>query len=251
VLRRGDEAECRCFGRLSDGPVDRRSLVRTVALAAIAAAVAVVGWNDPGASPVGWLGGLSTTEALLAAAIVVLAIVAAGQGAFSWQLLRQQGRLLGRIDELEGALGLVGKVRGDEVDASLLDADDRVVPLADLVAGEGETVVMFTDSGCGACEPLLPLLGQAQRIGRPRIVVVGSGDRDADVAKAAEHGIEGMLFQNAFDASSAVGVRGFPGAVTLGPEGSLLAAPALGAEAVRTVLDARVPELTMVEVAGR
>ena len=39
--------------------------------------------------------------------------------------------------------------------------------------------------------------------------------------------------------------------MTLGPEGSLLAAPALGAEAVRTVLDARVPELTMVEVAGR
>jgi Methylamine utilisation protein MauE len=83
VVVHGDEAECRCFGRLTDGPVDRGSVLRTAALAAVATAVAVLGWNDPGTSPLRWVGDLSTTEAVLAGAVVVLAVVALGQGAFS------------------------------------------------------------------------------------------------------------------------------------------------------------------------
>src|SRR5262245_41806355 len=56
VLARGEEVDCNCFGAAGSRPVGRGTLARDVALFALAAFVALAGWDDGGASAVAWIG---------------------------------------------------------------------------------------------------------------------------------------------------------------------------------------------------
>ena len=56
MLARGRRPDCHCFGRLHAAPIGRSTLVRNLALAAVAALIAWRGRSDAGPSVVGWLG---------------------------------------------------------------------------------------------------------------------------------------------------------------------------------------------------
>jgi uncharacterized membrane protein YphA (DoxX/SURF4 family) len=75
-LSRGRTPDCHCFGQLHSEPIGVPTLVRNGALALVAAFVLVWGWDDAGASLVGWLDDLSTAEGV-ALALGVLALAAA------------------------------------------------------------------------------------------------------------------------------------------------------------------------------
>src|ERR1051325_1166089 len=53
-LARGRTPDCHCFGQLSSAPVGRATLVRNLALAAVAGSVVWYGWNNAGLSVVSW-----------------------------------------------------------------------------------------------------------------------------------------------------------------------------------------------------
>jgi hypothetical protein len=82
-LARGQRPSCNCFGRRHSARVGAMTLARNAGLAAIAGWVALMG---PGASPDG-------------TALLILAFGA--QAWLSSQLLRQNGRLLSRVREVE------------------------------------------------------------------------------------------------------------------------------------------------------
>src|SRR5689334_9485583 len=87
ALVRGVRPDCACFGSVRSAPVGRGTLGRNAFLGALAAAVTL----DPGAS---------LAPAALAAAALGLALVPV-----AWlcqELLRRHGRLLLRLDALEG-----------------------------------------------------------------------------------------------------------------------------------------------------
>src|SRR5579862_5864247 len=105
-LSRGRRPACHCFGQLHSSPSGWQTLVRNILLAGIALWIVRQGRENPGASVIGWTRGdwtrgMSGTDSMLAA----LSIAIAGLAAFAlWALvhvLRQNGRLLLRLEAVE------------------------------------------------------------------------------------------------------------------------------------------------------
>jgi methylamine dehydrogenase accessory protein MauD len=242
VLARGEQVDCNCFGSLGPSRISRRTLVRNLALIVPAAIVAGAGWSDAGPSALAWVGDLGTTAAvtILGAAALAVAVLSF---TLSWQLMRQNGRLLERLDALEGDGGrehgiLAGL--GDPMPAfELPDLSGRPVSLAELLAEDRGLLLIFTDPGCHACDPLLPEIGRRQRDSGldPRPVLISRGDAESNRAKVGEHGIEHVLLQEGFDLPKSVGVAGMPGAIALDRDGLITSPPALGTEPVRELLE--------------
>ena len=89
--------------------------MRNIVLIAAAVVITVAGPAHPGLSMVAWATGLSTPEVLgLAAGVVVVALVG-GQTWMFVHVLRQNGRLLLRLDALEAALAGAGLQVGPAV----------------------------------------------------------------------------------------------------------------------------------------
>ena len=100
-LARGQKPNCHCFGQLHSAPVGWKTLVRNGALAAVAAFILYQGTDGAGPSVVSWLGSLSTAQLLgLIGGVMVLGLVST-QCWFLLHLLRQNGRLLVRLEALE------------------------------------------------------------------------------------------------------------------------------------------------------
>jgi Methylamine utilisation protein MauE/AhpC/TSA family len=261
VLARGEEVDCNCFGSLGPSRISRRTLTRNLALLVPAAIVATLGWSDPGPSPVAWIGGIDA--AAIGEIVAGVALFAALAGfALSWQLMRQNGRLLARLDALE-----TGGRRDDAVLAGigepmpafeLPDLIGRPVSLAELLEEGRGVLLIFTDPDCHACGPLLPEIGRLQRdpAADPRPVVISRGDAAANEAKVAENGLRQVLLQEGFDLPRSVGVEGMPGAIELDHEGWIVGAPALGTDAVGALLreversDGADPILEVVKIGG-
>jgi hypothetical protein len=238
LLARGERPACNCFGAVASTPVGPRTLVRNGALAAAAAVVLAAGPGTALAS----IGDADAATVALAAAGVALVAALAGF-ALSWQLLRQNGRLLVRLDALEDAGrkddGIVAGP-GDPMPAfEFPDMSGRPVSLDELLEDGSGVLLLFTDPECHACNPLLPEIGRRQRDpdADPRPVVISLGTAAASEAKVAEHGLGQVLLQENFDLPRSVGLKGMPGAIELDRRGRIVGTPRLGGDAVGTLLD--------------
>ncbi|HEY8583899.1 MAG TPA: MauE/DoxX family redox-associated membrane protein, partial [Capillimicrobium sp.] len=127
AMRRGEAPDCHCFGQLHSAPAGRSTLIRNGALAAIAALVAVAGLAGASPSPTAWLGDLSDAALVAIGAGLALALAFGLFGWFGLELLRQNGRLLERIDGLEAAL----RGGADPAPAAPLEAPDVEVVTLD------------------------------------------------------------------------------------------------------------------------
>jgi peroxiredoxin len=269
-LARGRKPDCRCFGQLHSTPVGWKTLARNSALAAIAGFVVWQGWKgNVGPSAVGWLGVISTTQLLILAGGVVILGVLAGQWWFLLHLLKQIGRLLVRIDALEGrsASGLVphpstngtqhaqpvaGLPVGSEAPSFNLDGLHGETLTLDSMRSSGKPVVLlFTDPNCGPCNALLPEIGhwQEEHQDKLTIALISRGESEENRTKAQEHSVGNVLLQENWEVSEAYRAGGTPSALLVHPDGTIGSPVAGGAEAIRTLVTqvieapARVPLL--------
>jgi len=253
TLLRGREVDCNCFGSLGPSRISRWTLARNVLLLVLAGGVAIAAQSDSGTSAVAWLANLDTAQvALLGAGVAI--VLAALNVAFFWQLMRQNGRLLGELEALKtggGGAPPTGPQPGDLAPSFVLpELGGGGLALEELLAAGRGLMVVVTDPGCGACEPLLPEIGRLQRDPETPVplVMISRGDRDANLAKAREHRLEPVLMEEEFEVSRALGINGAPGAVRLDAEGRYLAKPSMGTARVEILLDelaAVNPELTV------
>ena len=95
---RGEAPACHCFGQLHSEPAGARTLARNVVLAAFAAFVVVEGWSATGPSGTAWIGRLGGAGAVALAAGLALGALAAFMAWALLALLRQNGRMLLRIE---------------------------------------------------------------------------------------------------------------------------------------------------------
>jgi thiol-disulfide isomerase/thioredoxin len=262
---RGQAPDCHCFGQLHSEPAGGRALARDLALLGFAVFVAVAGWGNAGWSATAWLGRLDAIEELALAAGLAFAGLATITAWALLGLLRQNGRLLVRIDELEARLDASGAPpamrphEGLPLGApapafSLAGLYGDSVTLASLTAAGAPVLLVFTDPNCGPCNALMPHISGWQRdhAGRLTIAVLTRGSIEENLAKIQEHGIVNVWIDSRLDVYTAYEIKGTPGAVLIDSRAQIASAPVAGTEAIVDLVAAatHAPRLPVMRVAG-
>lgn len=265
AMRRGERPDCHCFGQLHSAAVGPLTLVRNGLLAAVAVVVAVAGWNDAGTSATGWVSSLDATQAVGLAVAALLTSAIVGLTWFSLSLLRQNGRILHRLDELERSLGLPagegpGQAAGMALtvgasapDFQLQALDGGLVTLTSLQSAAKPVLLVFSDPGCGPCNALLPEVArwQLEHAARITIALVSRGSAADNRAKREEHGLGLLLMQEDRELALRYGAHATPSAVLISPGGTISEPPAAGAPAIRALVSRAAAVLELVPSEGR
>jgi len=261
-LARGRKPDCHCFGQLHSAPAGWKTLARNGALAAVAVFVLWAGYEGGvGPSALAWLGALSTAQLLgLLGGVLVLALLA-GQWGFLVHLLRQNGRLLVRLEAVEATLAEGGSVATSQNGTPTHQAEGLPVgsaaPEFSLSGLHGETLTLdalrssgkpvmalFTDPDCGPCNAMLPDVGrwQEEHTQKLTFALVSRGEVEENKTKAQEHGLRNVLLQKDWEVSEAYEVRGTPSAVLVSSDGKIASPVAGGVEGIRGLLSYAVGE---------
>jgi peroxiredoxin/uncharacterized membrane protein YphA (DoxX/SURF4 family) len=264
-LARGRKPDCHCFGQLHSAPAGWKTLARNGVLAAVAGFVLWAGYEGgAGPSAISWLGALSTAQLLgLLGGVLVLSLLA-GQWWFLVHLLRQNGRLLVRLEAVEATLAEGPSVLGpsqngtpvpqaeglavgtEAPEFSLYGLHGETLTL-EALRSSGKTVMMlFTDPGCGPCNALLPEIGrwQEEHANKLTLALISRGEVEENKTKAQEHGLRNVLLQKDWEVSESYEVRGTPSAVLISSDGKVATPVAGGAEGIRGLPSYAVGERT-------
>ena len=251
-LARGRQPDCHCFGQLHSAPAGPMTLARNGALAAVAAFVVWQGRDGAGPSALGWMGGLSAAQlGALILGLVALALLG-GQWWFLLHLLRQNGRLLVRVEALEARFGVdaaapsgngtqlaAGLPVGSQAPAfSLEGLHGETLTLESLRSSEKPVMLLFTDPNCGPCTAMLPEIGrwQEEHANKLTVSLISRGKPEENRAKMGEHGLSKVLLQQDWEVAQAYRVGGTPSAVLVQPDGTIGSAVMGGAEAIRALV---------------
>jgi uncharacterized membrane protein YphA (DoxX/SURF4 family) len=253
-LMRGHTPVCNCFGGYSTRPISGASLIRNGVFMALALAVILPGRGVP------QLDALQTLAAALGmgpagvAVVAGLTMLVVGQAIFLVQLFKQHGRLLVRLDEVQGAMAPRGaEVRpefrplglGEPAPPFALPTLDGGAESSESLRAAGKPVVLiFAETTCPACAQMLGDAGRWQRefAGEATVAVVTSV-RDRGMRRSAKrHGLSRVLLQSAHETAGAYRIEATPAAVTVDVEGRIASVPALGrdeiAQLIRQTADA-------------
>lgn len=237
ALARGERVDCHCFGRLSQKPAGRATLVRNATFVAMAGFVALAP-EAPGPSLGRWVSGLSDAERVGFWLGLVTAAVAVGSLWFVREILRQHGRMLLRIDALESS-AVSGS--GDSSGAGLAlgtAAPSFAIPAwtggelaLDGLLAEGRPVLLvFSDPHCGPCAAAVPVVASAQREAGDRLTlaVLSNGATAQTTANWREHRLARVGVASGPSVAARYGINGSPAAVLISREGLIDSPAALG-----------------------
>ena len=241
-LLRGRRPACHCFGQLHAAPIGWTTVVRNACLAALSAMIV---WEGPGP------GGVFTELAKngINVAVLVLGTIVCletvGGAWLLYLLLKQNGRVLRRLAALESKVGIStdpskpGLPTGSAAPTfRLADLEGRLRSLEMLGHAGKPLLLLFIEPECTACTTLLPIAAAWQKEHRDRLVVVpfSSGSVEANLAKAKDAGLAGILLQQNREVASAYDVVGSPGAVLV-RDGRIASEVALGLESIRALVE--------------
>jgi len=238
-LLRGRRPDCHCFGQLHSSPVGWQTIARNTALAAVAVLVIWQGRQNPAPSYLRWFASLSSLE-VASLAIIALAI------AWAWSLfhlLRQNGRLLLRLEAVESKLGMNAPAEpGLPVDTPapffrLAALDAGVVTLDMLRETRDNLLLIFTEPECNPCEELLPDIAQWQRqfAERLSVVLISRGPAEVNRAKVLRHNMGTLLLQSDRETAEAYRAESTPSAVLV-KAGRIASPVATGADSIKALL---------------
>ncbi len=264
-LARGIRPACHCFGQLSSNtPIGWRTLLRNAVLIGMALLLIRAGPETGLETALGFLARLSPLHWLAAGGFVAFLLLAGVQFWLIWQLWRQNGRLMLRIEALEAAQGAERMSNRVVAPGELLhtQAETRApgfeLPvvggahgsLDGLLAVGRPVLLIFADAGCSPCQALLPeIQGWQQRFGnRLTIAVVGSGWRKKQARQTA--GLANLYVQEKREVAERYGVPGSPAAVLIRPDGMLVSRVVTGADGVRQLLQAALSPTPRPQAAG-
>jgi thiol-disulfide isomerase/thioredoxin len=182
-LARGRQQECHYCGQLHSAPAGWSTLFRNGALAGVSGFVLWEGREGAGPSAICWLGALSTAQLLLFIGGLLVLVLLAAVAWFLVHLLRQNGRLLVRLEALEQSIASgEGPTPAQEQPAeneaqqapglpvgtqapsfSLQGLYSEALTLEALRAPGKPVMLLFTDPNCGPCNALLPGLSRWQQ----------------------------------------------------------------------------------------
>lgn len=120
----------------------------------------------------------------------------------------------------------------------VVDLGGMPVTLRSLLDPFRPLLLVFINPTCNSCKESLHDIGGWQRMYRDRlaIVVISTGDVEANRALTARHGIEPVLLQREREVVRAYGLTMAPGAVVVQPDGRIGRGPGYGPDAIRQLV---------------
>jgi peroxiredoxin len=250
-LAKGRAPACQCFGQVHARPISIATLVRNVALVLCAAPNVWVGRRYAGLTVFGSVPvalGLSPWAWIT---FVVLCLGLALQMFLLWQLFRQHGRVLVRMDALEQRLATGGgPMHAAEPQAPLGLAIGAPAPSFKLPTLSGATLgldtllresktllLVFSNPGCQPCASLLPDIKRWQREAAEmvKIAVVSGGSAQANRVMSEQYALHDVLLQQEREVAELYAVPGTPGAVLIRADGTIGSFVAMGGAAIATL----------------
>jgi peroxiredoxin len=247
TLIAGRRPDCHCFGQLYSAPIGWGTMMRNGVMIVLAAFVATHG--EAGASVIA-VAGAAAGNALWLSAGLALAI--AVLGVETWLLIevvRQQGRILLRLDALETRSGMPdapgaatsrpGLPVGQAAPAFTLPGLYGETMTLDALRARGKPLLLFfTDPNCGPCEALVPDVARWQKAYESvaTLAVVSRGKPEDNRAKLGARGLNLILVQKDREVSQSYTAVGTPSAVLLHPDGTVASALAQGAEQIKALI---------------
>lgn len=219
AIARGEAPDCNCFGQVSSSPAGPRTLVRNVALAAVAVFVAAYGaGRDLGA----WSGSRSAAELVA----VVLGGAAAGLAIAAWKLRGDNARLKTELDKAEASLELFPPglpVGAAAPEFALESVDGQTVSLTSLLARNRPIAMVFVSPNCAPCRLMAPDLAGWQRTlsDRLSIVLIASGPAAETRAFAQRHKMTDVLIQKEAEVFNAYRANASPSIVIVNRDGTI------------------------------
>ena len=245
ALARGQAPDCHCFGQLHSEPVSAKTIVRNILLAVCAGAVIRLG---PGASAFAWTAQLSTAEVAIFVVVIGMLALMGLQSTVLFQMMRQNGRMLTRLEELEASgkpkeaaappppPGLA--VGTDAPLFSLPTVKGAMAGLADLMESAKPALLIFTDPNCGPCAALLPELARWENEAKAHftLALLTRGTAEANLEKFEKLQFRNVLLQKDREVAESFQSPATPSAVLVEADGRVGSPVAVGADAIRALV---------------
>ncbi len=261
-LARGRKPDCHCFGQFYSAPAGWPTLARNAVLAALAGILVWQGPETVGASAVAWIDSLTTGQIIGSVFGVFLLGAVAAQAWFMLNLLRQNGRLMFRIEALEAKMTGTAPAAPDPAPQPIAGLPvgakapsfklsglyGETFTLDALRAADKPVMLVFSDPGCGPCNALSPDIAKWQREYGPKLTIasISRGTAEANRAKSTEHGLTHVLLQEDREVAQAYEAYGTPSAVVINPDGTIASPLGMGADAIRKLVEQTVGTPTTV-----
>lgn len=250
ALSRPVPVSCGCFGESSTQPVDRWTLVRNIALVAVAALGVVALLVSPDASSAIWpLLAVEHAPAVIGGAIVAIVLLALGRNGDVNGATSTNDRPDVPLTTATPATPSLDTSADDELEPYLRELvpphvvqlpDGRILSLRQRAA-EGAYFLLYAAEGCGGCKVVLSNLDRLRRAVAPLdLVVINPVGTHPEHAAASGYGVDlgdGMPV--------ALNFASRPWGAMIGADGLFAGGPAEGPEAIfelgddiRTELDA-------------
>jgi hypothetical protein len=246
----GRAPDCGCFGQFRSKPINWTTPVRNVVLLCVAALVAHSRSQHPVLRTAALYADLeSVSPTTLGAGVAIFGVL--GFEAFLiLELIRQQGRLLLRIDRLEGTLAagrlaVVGPrrtVQGLQVGApapafTLPTMTGDFTDLATLLRRGSPLLLVFSDPNCSGCPRVITVVKRWQRdFAHQLTTAVISRRPGLNSGNRSLQGVQDVLFQDNREVSELYAAYGTPAAVLVRTDGTIGSSLSFGHAAIEALV---------------
>ena len=249
----GRRPQCNCFGQLHSKPIGWATFGRNCVLVAAAGWVAWEMPRQPGISLVQLIEKLSPKETAAMSVALILFVGVAVEGFLLLHVLRQNGRLLLRIEALETRTPIPQPQMQSRPTMHGLPIGTKAIPfqlpkveggkasLDDFLNAERPVLLISTDPNCGPCNSLMPDVADWQKSLSTQITIVllSHGKHRDNKSKVAEYALQNVLLEKEYEIASKYHAVGTPTAVLIRADGSVGSPAVGGADAIRTIVTSK------------